>query len=131
MQRNDFVYVGHMLDTARAVVARLAGRSRAESNANEDFRLALPQLIRVFGEAARRVFPAFPADAGAVAVAEDHRHAHQVVHDYLHVDYDIVWTVATRDLPPLAGVSNRSCRPTTRCADRNGRQDQPLVRRSE
>ena len=26
---------------------------------------------------------------------------HKVVHDYLHVDYDIVWAVATADLPPL------------------------------
>jgi len=26
---------------------------------------------------------------------------HKVVHDYLHVDYDIVWAVVTMDLPPL------------------------------
>jgi uncharacterized protein with HEPN domain len=26
---------------------------------------------------------------------------HKVVHDYLNVDYDIVWAVVTNDLPPL------------------------------
>jgi uncharacterized protein with HEPN domain len=26
---------------------------------------------------------------------------HRVVHDYFNVDYDIVWQVMTRDLPPL------------------------------
>ncbi len=26
---------------------------------------------------------------------------HRVVHDYLHVDYDIVWGVVSVDLPPL------------------------------
>jgi uncharacterized protein with HEPN domain len=26
---------------------------------------------------------------------------HKVVHDYLHVDFDIVWAVVTADLPPL------------------------------
>ena len=26
---------------------------------------------------------------------------HKVVHDYMHVDYDIVWGVATVNLPPL------------------------------
>ena len=26
---------------------------------------------------------------------------HKVVHDYLQVDFDIVWAVVTADLPPL------------------------------
>ncbi len=26
---------------------------------------------------------------------------HKVVHDYLHVDFDIVWNVATVNVPPL------------------------------
>jgi uncharacterized protein with HEPN domain len=25
----------------------------------------------------------------------------KIVHDYVHVDYDIVWGVVTADLPPL------------------------------
>jgi uncharacterized protein with HEPN domain len=25
----------------------------------------------------------------------------KIVHDYIHVDYDIVWGVVTADLPPL------------------------------
>jgi len=32
---------------------------------------------------------------------------HKVVHDYLHVDYDIVWAVATVDLPPLVAELER------------------------
>ena len=32
---------------------------------------------------------------------------HKIVHDYLGVDYDIVWEVVTADLPALAGRLER------------------------
>lgn len=59
MQKDDLVYVGHMLDTARLIVGKVAGKSRAEFDADDDLRLALTHLIQTFGEAARRVSPAF------------------------------------------------------------------------
>ena len=39
---------------------------------------------------------------------------HKVVHDYLHVDYDIVWDVATVNLPPLVTELERSLRQNRR-----------------
>ena len=41
MQKDDLVYVGHMLDMARKAIAKVHGRSRAEYDADEDLRLAL------------------------------------------------------------------------------------------
>ena len=32
---------------------------------------------------------------------------HRIVHDYLHVDYDVLWEVATRDLPVLVAQLER------------------------
>jgi uncharacterized protein with HEPN domain len=32
---------------------------------------------------------------------------HRVVHDYLHVDFDLVWDVVSRDLAPLAERLNQ------------------------
>lgn len=32
---------------------------------------------------------------------------HKIVHDYLGLDYDIVWEVVTGDLPVLAGELDR------------------------
>jgi uncharacterized protein with HEPN domain len=59
MEKDDIVYVGHMLDTARLIVGKVAGKTRAQSDANEDLRLALAHLIQTLGEAARRVSPEF------------------------------------------------------------------------
>lgn len=52
MQKDDLVYVGHMLDTARSIRGKVAGKSRSEFDADENLRLALVHLIQTFGESA-------------------------------------------------------------------------------
>jgi uncharacterized protein with HEPN domain len=101
MQRDDLVYIGHMLDTARSVVGKVAGKSRSEFDADENLRLALVHLIQTLGESARRVSPEFQKAHPEVPWKEIIGMRHKVVHDYLHVDYDVVWTVASVHLPPL------------------------------
>ncbi|MGE3317173.1 MAG: DUF86 domain-containing protein [Planctomycetaceae bacterium] len=36
---------------------------------------------------------------------------HKVVHDYLHLDFDIVWDVVTADLPSLIPLIERIAPP--------------------
>ena len=59
MQKDDLVYVGHMLDTARLIVGKVKGLSRSDFDADDNLCLALTHLIQTIGEAARRVSPAF------------------------------------------------------------------------
>lgn len=101
MSKGDDLYLGHMLDTAQGAVAKLSGKSRADFDSDENLRLALAHLLQIIGEAARRVSSAF---------RENHRYVpwnaiigmrHKVVHDYLNVDYDVVWETVVNDLPPL------------------------------
>jgi uncharacterized protein with HEPN domain len=55
MQRDDAVYVGHMLDMSRKATEKVAGLSRTDYDEDENLRLALAHLVQVIGEAARRV----------------------------------------------------------------------------
>lgn len=50
MQKDDVVYVGHMLDTAREAISEV--RSRVEYDADDGLRLALTHLLQTLGEAA-------------------------------------------------------------------------------
>jgi uncharacterized protein YutE (UPF0331/DUF86 family) len=57
--------------------ARVAhGRDRFDTD--EDLQIVLTHLIQIIGM------------------------RHRVVHDYFAIDPDILWTAATRDIPPLA-----------------------------
>jgi uncharacterized protein with HEPN domain len=104
MAKDDLVYVGHMLDMAEKALKLAHGKSRADFDADEALALGLTYLVQVIGEAALRVGPdltrAHPEVPWRAIVGMRRR----VVHQYLHVDRDIVWDVVTRELIPLAEV---------------------------
>ena len=100
----DLVYVGHMLDLATKAVSKTQGMSRATYDADENLRLAVIHLIQTIGEAARRVSREFCDSHPDVRWADIIGMRHKVVHDYLGVDDDIVWQVATVDLPKLVAA---------------------------
>ena len=101
MSPRDLVYVGHMLDMARKVVSKTQRISRETYDADENLRLAVVHLIQTIGEAARQVSREFCENHPDIRWADIIGMRHKVVHDYLGIDDDIVWQVATEDLPKL------------------------------
>jgi uncharacterized protein with HEPN domain len=59
------------------------------------------------GEAARRVSSAFRESHPDIPWRAIVGMRHKVVHDYLHVDFDIVWDVVTAELSPLISQLER------------------------
>jgi uncharacterized protein with HEPN domain len=49
MKKDDLVYVGHMLDTARSIVSKMQGIDRAAYDQDEKLRLAVAHLIQIIG----------------------------------------------------------------------------------
>ena len=90
-----------MLDMARKAVSKTKGISRETYDADENLRFALIHLIQTIGEAARQVSRPFCNSHPDIRWADIIGMRHKVVHDYLGVDDDIVWQVATKDLPTL------------------------------
>lgn len=101
MPKDDLVYAGHMLDTALLAAGKVLGKTRTEYDLDENLRMALAHLIQTLGEAARRVSTEFQQSHPEIPWKQIIGMRHKVIHDYLHVDYDIVWAVATADLPPV------------------------------
>lgn len=107
MQRDDSVYVGHMLDMARKAAEKVKGLGRKDYEEDENLRLALAHLVQVIGEAARRVSAETRAAHPEIPWVDIIGMRSKIVHDYMNVDEDIVWEVATRDLPALAQALER------------------------
>jgi len=90
-----------MLETAQLAVEILSDKKKEEFDKDVTLRLALAHLVQVVGEAARRVpvevrekFPQIPwrEIVGIRSI---------IIHDYITVDYEVVWEVVTQDLSPL------------------------------
>jgi uncharacterized protein with HEPN domain len=101
MPKGDLLYLGHMLDVSQQAVEKVAGLTREDFDEDENLRLAVTHLIQIIGEAARRVSAESRQRYPAIPWADIIGMRHKVVHDYLDVDFDVVWAVATADLPEL------------------------------
>ncbi len=104
MQRDDLVYIGHMLDMAKKAVLKIQGKKQEDCDSDEDFCIVLAHYVQTFGEAARHVSPAYQASHPNIPWEKIIGTRHKIVHDYLSVDYGVVLGVVFREFPPLIPV---------------------------
>jgi uncharacterized protein with HEPN domain len=102
--KSDLVYLGHMYDNSCKAVDKLAGKSRADFDADDTLQLALVYLVQTIGESARRGTEETRAQHPEIPFRQIIGMRHKVVHDYMAVDLDIVYSLVTVDLPPLIGA---------------------------
>ena len=101
MQHEDSVFLRHILDMAAKVLGKIRGRSRTDLDSDEDFRDALAHRVQVIGEAAAHLSPFFRDAHPEIPWHRAIGMRHRIVHDYMNVDNDLLWEVATRSLPEL------------------------------
>jgi uncharacterized protein with HEPN domain len=90
-----------ILEATTKIRARVAhGHDRFDTD--EDLQIVLTHLIQIIGEAASRLSPELTNGHPEVPWRQIIGMRHRVVHDYFAIDPDILWTAATRDIPPLA-----------------------------
>jgi uncharacterized protein with HEPN domain len=101
MRHDAQVYLGQMVDVARKIQERAFRLNRQAYDADENVRLALTHLVQTLGEAARRVPESTRTANPEIPWSEIVGMRHKIVHDYLTVDFDLVWDVATVEVPSL------------------------------
>ena len=98
--KDDRLYLHHMLERCRRIT-RFIGPGREAFTASEELQDAVIRNVEVIGEAAKRVssearshFPSL--DWKAICGMCD-----VLIHDYIGVDLDEVWNVASSRIPEL------------------------------
>jgi uncharacterized protein with HEPN domain len=100
-QRDDLLYFGHMLDTAKKIVEFTARFDQRAYEEDEVPRLALLHLMQTLGEAAGRVSAAGRAAHPELPWERMIGLRNRIVHDYRGIRDMIIWDTAVQDIPKL------------------------------
>lgn len=91
----------HMLEHGREAVGMVQGKTRADLGRDRTLNLALVRLLEIIGEAASRI-PKDERDRYPdIPWPEIVGLRNKLIHGYDDVDFDVLWQIVTKDLPPL------------------------------
>jgi uncharacterized protein with HEPN domain len=102
--RDPSLYLTHVLESVELARAYVAGVEFLRFSESQQLQDAVIRRIEIIGEAVKNL-PAEMRDAAPgvpwrrIAGMRD-----KIVHDYMGVDIEMVWTVVHRDLPELASA---------------------------
>lgn len=101
MSKDDWIYVGHMLEMSRKAINAAQNKTREEYDRDDVLVMALAHFIQVVGEAAGKVSNEFQEKNSQIPWHQIIGMRHRIVHDYMNVDEDVLWEVVNHDLPTL------------------------------
>jgi uncharacterized protein with HEPN domain len=90
-----------MLDLALKATDKLSGKKIDDFFEDENLKMAQALIVLMIGDAANQVSPEFMQLYPAVPWRAIIGMRGKVVHDYLHIDYHLVWDVVFYELPLL------------------------------
>jgi uncharacterized protein with HEPN domain len=101
MSLDELAYVKHMLDEARYLEGAAATLEWNVFLADPTLQRAFVRSLEIIGEAAKHVAEPFRARHGSIPWRAMAGMRDRVIHDYLGVDYEIVWDVVKNKVPAL------------------------------
>ena len=93
--------LAHIVEHCRAAVELATGLAADDLRRDRRSRFAFIYCVGVTGEAAGRLGPQVHAASPQVPWRLVTGMRHRLVHDYDHVNLDVLWSVVTRDVPAL------------------------------
>ena len=101
MRADDRVRLQHMIEAADSAVQFIAGRQRADLDADRMLLFALARAIEIIGEAASKLSDETRAAETAIPWKAIIGMRNRLVHAYFQIDPEVVWKTVTQELPAL------------------------------
>jgi len=101
MIKSDSAYIEHILDCIRKINEFSQGISLKEFRKNELVQDAIIRNIEIIGEASKKISNDTKQTYYKIPWREIAGMRDKLIHDYLGVDFDVVWKTIKNDIPDL------------------------------
>ena len=103
MQKDNLVYIKHIRDSIYKIENFTSGLSKEDflSEENQVVQSGVVRELEVIGEATGKISAEYRQSHGDVPWRDMIDTRNKVIHDYLSIDYDLIWDIVQKDLPNL------------------------------
>jgi uncharacterized protein with HEPN domain len=108
MAVKDKARIAHILEAADDLTVFLNGKNRADLSSDKLLRYAVIRAIEIIGEASSQISAQIKADYPQLPWREAVGMRNELIHAYITVDEEIVWTTATVDIPQFVEAIKRA-----------------------
>lgn len=96
----DKLYAKHILECIAHVEEDVQG-GEATFRGNRTIRDAVVRNLQIMSESTKRLSDASKLSQPSIDWSKIAKFRNVIVHDYINVDYDVVWEIIQQDLAPL------------------------------
>jgi uncharacterized protein with HEPN domain len=104
MKKDDFVYLGHVVDSISKIQSYLEGMSYDDFVADEFAIDAVVRNLEIIGEAMSNVNASFFEEHKEIPIKDIVSMRNRLIHEYFGVKVDVVWDTCHQDLPILKNI---------------------------
>lgn len=111
MKKDDDVYLKHIQDAINDINGFVKGMDRDNFLNNKAIKYAVVRSLKIIGEAGKHLSKGFRDKHKDIPWDDICGMRDKLIHDYIGVDYTIVWKAVEKDIPVLKkkirGILNR------------------------
>ena len=99
--KDDRIYIDHILNSINRILDYIAGKDRESFEDNLVTQDAVVRQLEIIGEATKRVSKDFRSNHPDIPWSDMAGMRDVLIHDYIDVDFGVVWKTASEDIPRL------------------------------
>lgn len=101
MEKSDLIRLKHMLDAAQSCLEFSAGKDIEDFKEDQMLAFSTIRALEILGEAAANVSLQFRKKHAQIPWKEIIGMRNRLIHAYFDIDYHIVWSAVSKELPTL------------------------------
>ena len=99
--KDDSIYIEHILKSINRILEYISGKDRESFEEDLVTQDAVVRQLEIIGEAAKRVSKEFRSNYSDIPWSDMAGMRDVLIHDYIDVDFGVVWKTASEDIPRL------------------------------